>query len=303
MSEKFNAPAIRCKGVRFRYPWQKEDALAGIDLEVMPDTICGLLGRNAAGKTTLMSLLAGLRRHTVGEIEILGEPPYENPNIASRVAFVHANDNDLYLGMKVREVLKTTALFRENWDDELARLLLHAFHVPEKKSVGSLSMGQRAALSCAIGIASRAPLTIFDEAYSGMDAVYRKILAEALLNDFMEHPRTILFSTHYISEWDKLFSEVAIIDEGRIIAVDETDDLKGRGMAILGEADAVDAFVSGKNVLQRRSLGAQKEVWLFGIQEDELESAVRQGLSTERLSLQDLFVGLTKKEEESDVIQ
>jgi ABC-2 type transport system ATP-binding protein len=136
-----------------------------------------------------------------------------------------------------------------------------------------------------------------------MDAVYRKIFAEALLNDFMEHPRTILFSTHYINEWDNLFSDVAIIDEGRIVASGETDDLRGKGAAVVGEANVVNAFVSGRNILQQRSLGTQKEAWLFDLSEDEREAAVRQGLSAERLSLQDLFVGLTRKEGESDVIQ
>jgi ABC-2 type transport system ATP-binding protein len=303
MSEKSQAVAVRCEGVRFRYPWQKDYALAGIDLEIKQDTICGLLGRNAAGKTTLMALLAGFRRRTDGEIGIFGESPYENPNVTSRVAFIHANNSELYTGMKVREVLKAAATFRENWDDALARPLLDTFRVPERKSVDRLSMGQRAALSCAVGIASRAPLTIFDEAYSGMDAVYRRIFAEALLNDFMEHPRTIIFSTHYISEWDNLFSDVAIIDEGRIIATGETDDLRGRGTAIIGEANVVDSFVSGRNILRQRSLGTQKEIWLLDIQDDERESAVRQGLSFERLSLQDIFVGLTRKDEENDVIQ
>jgi ABC-2 type transport system ATP-binding protein len=269
----------------------------------MPDTICGLLGRNAAGKTSLMSLLAGFRRQTGGEIEIFGERPYENPNVASRVAFIYANNNELYNAMKVRDVLKTAAVFREGWDDGLARSLLNAFRVPEKKKVGSLSLGQCAALSCTVGLASRTQLTIFDEAYSGMDAVYRKIFAEALLKDFMEHPRTILFSTHYISEWDNLFSDVAIIDEGRIVALGETDDLRGKGAAVAGEAGAVNGFVSGRNILHERSLGTQKEVWLFDLSADEREAAVRQGLSAERLSLQDLFVGLTRKEGESDVIQ
>jgi ABC-2 type transport system ATP-binding protein len=250
-----------------------------------------------------MALLTGFRRQTGGEVEIFGEQPYENPNVASRVAFIYANNNELYHEMKVREVLKTAAVFREDWDDGLARSLLNAFHVSEKKKIGRLSLGQRAALSCTVGLASRAPLTIFDEAYSGMDAVYRRIFAEALLNDFMEHPRTVLFSTHYISEWDNLFSDVAIIDEGRIVAYGETDDLRSRGRAIAGDANIVDTFVSGRNILQQRSLGTQKEVWLFDLPSDEIEAAVRQGLSAERLSLQDLFVGLTRKEGESDVIQ
>jgi ABC-2 type transport system ATP-binding protein len=303
MSEKAQAPAVRCDGIRLRYFGQKAEALAGVDLEVMPGTICGLLGRNAAGKTSLMALLAGFRRQTGGEIEIFGEKPYENPGVASRVAFVYANNNEMYLKMKARDALKTAALFREGWDDELARSLLDAFRVPEKRKIKKLSLGQRAALSCAIGLASRAPLTIFDEAYSGMDAVYRRIFAEALLNDFMAHPRTILFSTHYISEWDHLFSHVAIIDEGRIIASGEADDLRARGAAIVGGAEAVDAFVSGRNVLRQRSLGSQKEAWILGLPEDGREAAVRLGLSVERLSLQDLFVGLTRKEGENDVIQ
>ncbi|MDR0596815.1 MAG: ABC transporter ATP-binding protein [Clostridiales Family XIII bacterium] len=304
ISIKKIAPAIRCEGVRLRYPWQKKSALEDVSFTLMPNTICGLLGRNAAGKTSLMSLLAAYRKPTAGSIEVFGENPYENPNVAPKVAFVYSNNDEYYLGMKVKNVLKHAAALRPNWDGDYALSLIERFKLPMKKSVRSLSLGQRAAFSSAIGLASRTPLTIFDEAYLGMDAVYRRFLADSILADFMAHPRTILFSTHYISEWEGLFSEAAIIDEGRIIAHGDCDELKAMGMLVAGEASAVDRMTAGKELRQSRALGTQKEVFVLGgISPDERAAAESQGLTIERPTLQSLFIALTGQEGEIDELQ
>ncbi|MDR0346778.1 MAG: hypothetical protein LBH56_00155, partial [Coriobacteriales bacterium] len=103
---------------------------------------------------------------------------------------------------------------------------------PLKKTASKMSQGQAAALRCTIGLASRAPLTIFDEAYLGMDAVYRRVFIDELLSDYLKHPRTILFSTHYIAEMERLFSEAAIIDAGRVLAHDDADTLRTQGKTL-----------------------------------------------------------------------
>jgi ABC-2 type transport system ATP-binding protein len=302
MIESKDIPVIRCEGVRLRYPRQKKEALAGVSFQLKANTICGLLGRNAAGKTSLLSLLTAFRRPTGGRVTVFGEDPWENPRVAPRVAFVYITQDAYFISIKVKEALKAAATFRENWDGDFARHLVELFKIPEKKYVSSLSQGQHAALCCTIGLASRAPLTIFDEAYSGMDAVYRRIFADVMLSDFMEHPRTILFSTHYISEWDKVFSDSVVIDEGRVIAAGECDVLRDMGLHITGAADAVGKFSVGKKILQSRSLGNQKEALMFGdFSSQEYAEAEAHGLTVKRPSLQDLFVGLTRKEGEQDV--
>lgn len=226
--------AIECTDLRLRYPWQRTEALAGVDLRVPRGAICGLFGRNGAGKTSLMALLAGLRRPSGGSVRVLGEDPWENPRVASQVAFVFPKTNTeaMINSVRARDMLRMCALSRPRWDADLALRLLKRFDVPLKKTPAKMSQGQAAALRCVLGLAARAPLTIFDEAYLGMDAVYRKVFIDELLADYMAHPRTILFSTHYISEMERLFSEAVIIDAGKVLAHDDADALRARGKTL-----------------------------------------------------------------------
>ncbi|MDR1185222.1 MAG: ABC transporter ATP-binding protein [Coriobacteriales bacterium] len=226
--------AIECTNLRLRYPRQRTEALAGMSFAVPQGAICGLFGRNGAGKTSLMALLAGLRRPSGGSVRVFGEDPWENARVAPQVAFVFSKtDSDAVINsIRVRDLLKMGALFRPNWDAGFAAHLLKRFDVPLKKTPSKMSQGQAAALRCTIGLASRAPLTIFDEAYLGMDAVYRKIFIDELLTDYLTHPRTILFSTHYIAEMERLFSEAVIIDAGQVLIHDDADTLRERGKTL-----------------------------------------------------------------------
>lgn len=222
-------PAICCENVSLHYRKQPQDALSELNLTISEGSICGILGRNAAGKTSLLSLLAAHRKPTSGHVKVFGANPYENPDIMPKIAFAYSCDADglgVFGGMSVQEVLKLSALFRPNWDKEYAESMAGRFELSRKKAVMSLSKGQQAALQCVVGLASRASLTIFDEVYNGMDAVYRRVFRDALLQDYMAHPRTILFSTHYISEWESIFSEVVIIDQGRLILHEDSDNLR-----------------------------------------------------------------------------
>jgi ABC-2 type transport system ATP-binding protein len=226
--------AFECTNLRLHYPFQRTEALAGISLAVPRGAICGLFGRNGAGKTSLMALLAGLRRPSGGSVRVFGEEPWENTRIAPQVAFVFPKNNPgaILNSTPTRDLLQMGAFFRPNWDADFAEHLLKRFDVPLKKAASKMSQGQAAALRCAVGLASRAPLTIFDEAYLGMDAVYRKIFIDELLADYLAHPRTILFSTHYIAEMERLFSEAIIIDAGQVLVHDDADTLRERGKTL-----------------------------------------------------------------------
>jgi len=225
------APAFELCDVTLRYPGQTQPALQQVNLSVPADAICGLFGRNAAGKTSLMALLAAFRKPTSGTVRVWGEDPYENPGIVPHVAFTSNSEGNNRFGgtYKVKLHLKLGAQFRPNWDQAFAQHLVERFELPLNRTLNRLSLGQRAALRCIVGLASRAPLTIFDEAYLGMDAVFRQIFVDELLQDYLTHPRTILFSTHYIAEMERLFTEAVIIDQGRILLHDDCDNLRAQG--------------------------------------------------------------------------
>jgi ABC-2 type transport system ATP-binding protein len=216
---------IEFKNVILRYKTQ--NAIDEVSFTLKENTICGIFGRNGAGKTSLFNLLAGYRRSTSGEVRVFGENPYENAAIAQKVVLI-ADKSDENDGFTVRETLRLNATFRPNWDESYAEKLVKRFELPLKKPMWSLSHGQRATVRAVVGLASRCELTIYDEAYLGMDAAFRKMFVREILDDFTQNPRTILFSTHYINEMPNLFGEVLILDTGKVVLHEDGDALRAK---------------------------------------------------------------------------
>ncbi|MFI8706818.1 ATP-binding cassette domain-containing protein [Bacillus sp. NPDC077411] len=271
-------------------------ALNNISLNLPEQAICGLIGRNGAGKTSLLSLLSAYRRPSSGTITISGENPYENRNIMPQIAYIYDNQNETENSLHVKDLFKITAALRPNWDAAYAEKLMKLFEIPMKKTMGALSHGMRSAVHVIIGLAGQTPITIYDEAYLGMDAAVRKLFISELLSDYTQRPKLILFSTHFINEMEGLFSEAIIINKGRVIAHDDCDTLRSKGTAVTGFSEAVDSFVNGRESLLQRTLGRQKEAVLFGeLSEQDRLDAAKAGLEFSQPSLQDLFIYMTEK--------
>lgn len=271
-------------------------ALNNVSLKLPEQGICGVLGRNGAGKTSLLSLLCAYRRPTSGKITIFGENPYENRNIMPRIALIHEDQSGIENDFKIKDLFKIAATLRPNWDATYAEKLIKLFEIPVKKTIGSLSHGMRSAVHVIIGLAGQTPITIYDEAYLGMDAAMRKLFISELLSDYMQRPKLILFSTHFLNEMEGLFSEAIIIDKGQVIAHDDCDNLRSKGTAVTGFSEVVDRFANGREILSQRALGRQKEVVLFGeLSENERLAAEKEGLELSHPSLQDLFIYMTEK--------
>lgn len=270
-------------------------ALDSLDLSLSGNKIIGLLGRNGSGKTTLLSIIAGFRKQTSGEVLVNGEPVFENPHVVRDIALIREGGDTVEESEKVSEALRYAEYLRPNWDTAYARQILDRFEVPVTSKLDQLSRGKRSAVGIALGLASRAPLTMFDETYLGLDAPSRYVFYDLVLQDFMEHPRTFILSTHLIEEVSRIFEEVAIIDRGKLLIHDESEALLARGVAITGPQDAVDAFIAGRTVIGERQLGRTKSAMLYGmLQNGERDEAARAGLDLEPLDLQDLFVYLTE---------
>ena len=142
-----------------------------------------------------------------------------------------------------------------------------------------------------IGLASRAEITFFDEPYLGLDAVARQIFYDRLLEDYTEHPRTVILSSHLIDEVSNLIEKVLVIDRGRIIMDEDTDAVRDRAANIVGDAAAVDAFVAGREVIHRESLGRVTSVTVLGaLTAADRERLAAAGLDVAPVSLQQLIV-------------
>lgn len=286
---------VEVKDLSLKY--KKFEALKNISFTLEDGKIYGLIGRNGAGKTSLLSLLASLREATEGTIKIAGENPFENAKIMQNVTFVHET-NYSEEGSKALHYLTLATQFYPNFDPEYANYLIKRFKLPTNKPVNKLSKGMQSVLDVIIGLASRAPITIFDEAYLGMDAPTRKIFYQEVLEDQEKYPRIIILSTHLVSEMDFLFDEVLILHKGSLLVKEDYETLVSRGATITGSASEIDAFVAGKRVIGSQQLGNTKAVTIYEKNMDEIEEeARRNGLSVGPISLQDLFIYLTDDEE------
>jgi ABC-2 type transport system ATP-binding protein len=274
-------------------------ALDRLDLRLAPGKIHGLLGRNGSGKSTLAAVLAGFRRPDEGRVLIEGgdlgtaQEPYENAVVTSRVCLIRES-GDRPEAVSVKQAIALAAALRPYWDADLAGELLDRFEVPLNKKIQKLSRGKKSALGVVLGLASRAPLTIFDESYLGMDVPSRNLFYDALLADYTEVPRTFVLSTHLVSEVSAMLEEVVILDNGRLVTQSPVDSLRGRGASIVGPVATVDKFTAGFTVLAEERLGGTKSTTVLGdLDPALLAQATAAGLEIGPVGLQDLFVHLT----------
>src|SRR3954470_2331067 len=244
------AATVRDVTMRFR----GHTALDGVSTVIERDSITGLLGRNGAGKTTLMQLLTGHRLPTSGSVEVLGGAPYENEGVLSRICFV--KEGQRYPDhFRVHDALGAAALVYPDWDADLAAELLRDFDLPGKRPVKKLSRGMTSAVGIVIGLASRAPVTLFDEPYLGLDAVARQLFYDRLLADYAEHPRTVVLSTHLIEEIAPLLEHVLLIDRGRVLLDADAESLRDSAVTVTGPAEQVHSFARQHELLHSEFLG------------------------------------------------
>jgi len=243
-------PTISVAGLSRRY--RGHTALDNISLTVEPDTVTGLLGRNGAGKTTLLRIITGLEFPTDGEVTVFGAVPAENEAVLRRMVFVREEQS--YPELRVGTAIRVASWFYPNWSAELAEQLIADFELPLSRRIGRLSRGMRSAVGIVIGLAARAELTLFDEPYAGLDAVARQLFYDRLLADYVEHPRTIVLSTHLIDEVADLLEHVVMLDHGRVALDAPTDEIRGTAMTVSGPATAVEEFVAGGPVWHRQAV-------------------------------------------------
>ncbi|PKR77170.1 ABC transporter ATP-binding protein [Halalkalibacillus sediminis] len=285
---------MKIEAKELRKVYGKEVALQSFSSKLEGDKIIGLLGKNGAGKTTFLRLLAGHFQPSKGDLTVGGEKPFNNRNVSKDICFV-AEANNFKEKFRVRDVLKVASKYYPNWDHARAMELVKVFKLKERQKVKGLSKGMSSALGIIIGLASRAPITIFDEPYIGLDASFRSTFYDLLLEEYELHPRTFILSTHLIDEVSKLFEEVVIIHEGELMLHEKATDLSEQHLLVSGKDEQVESFVKDKNVIHQTNLIGQKSAIIYGGEFDEQEAQAI-GLKTEHCSIQELFVHLTKEE-------
>lgn len=265
-------------------------ALKGIDLQITEPKIYGLLGRNGAGKTTFMQLLAGYDKPSGGELTINGMKPFDNRAVTENICLIKEADN-FKKDLTVHQVLKISSMLYSNWDKELAADLLEGFDLDKRRRVKNLSKGMESALGIIVGLASKAPVTMLDEPYIGLDAASRAYFYEVLLEEFHNTPRIIILSTHLIDEVSNLFEEVIIFNKGSILLHKSAEELRAQSFCISGPAAQVKAFTDGKQIIKETSFAGTSQAYLLSTEEPDLSG----DLAVSGVPLQDMMVHLTEK--------
>lgn len=274
-------------------------AVNEVSFTLEPDKIYGLLGRNGAGKTTIMHMITAQLFATSGELKVFGEEPYENSRVLSQICFIKESLKypDNYM---VKDVLELSASLFPNWDKEYANSLVQDFQLPLKRRMKKLSRGMHSSVGIIVGLASRAPLTIFDEPYLGLDAVARALFYDRLIEDYSEYPRTIVLSTHLIDEVSRMLEHIIVIDGGKILINEDAEELRGAAYSVAGTASAVESFITGKKVISREPFGALLTAGVFDrLTDTDKKKAESLGLQIASVSLQQLIVQLTNKKLET----
>lgn len=300
--------AIRVKDLRKRYEGRSPvDAVNGLDIEVRTGECFGLLGPNGAGKTTTIEVLEGLTRPSSGEVEVLGRRwDREDAEIRERIG-VTLQETRFPEKATVRETLQLFRSFYRHGsspDEALARVALE----PKADSyVETLSGGQQRRLAVAVALVGDPELMFLDEPTTGLDPQSRRQLWD-VIRDLRAQGRTILLTTHYMDEAERLCDRVAIIDHGRVIALGSPAELIARlggehvvEFALTAPGPIPDDFVGLPTVLASRQEGDGFALTvaephraipaLLERLEDNNWHLAR--LTTRQISLEDVFVALT----------
>jgi ABC-2 type transport system ATP-binding protein len=205
---------------------RKIRAVDGLSLNVLEGSIYGLLGRNAAGKTTTIRMAMGLARPTWGTIEVFGLNPARDPERVKVLEQVGYVPEDKVLGGGTARSLLTLnrAFYPGTWSDELARKVVDRLELPLDAT--NLSLGNKTKCALAVAIAQRSRLLILDEPTTGLDPVVLDALLRLLVEDCTADGRTIFLSSHQLTEIEQIADHIGIMDRGKVLVEGPLDDIR-----------------------------------------------------------------------------
>jgi len=229
-------------------------AVDDLTFQIEENKFIGLIGRNGAGKTTLLKLIAGFLKPSQGEIKVFSLNPFNSLQVSSNTIFI---DNHMAFpeAFRLDDILSEVSRFYKHWDAKLAKRLFEYFSFNPKQGHASLSKGNQSTFNMIVGLAARCPLTIFDEPTGGMDSAVRKDFYRALLKDYLEYPRTIILSSHLLSEVEDILEDILLLRDGSKCLHQSVLELKEFALGLKGPKQRVLELVEGKEILYREEFG------------------------------------------------
>jgi len=266
-------------------------ALSNVSLSFAENRIYGLLGRNGAGKTTLLDILTARIFADNGHIKCFGEKVIENGKMLANICYMPEKGLSA-TDLKVKTILKAGQSFYPKFSSTYADVLCSRFDLNVDQKYQALSKGYESILRIILGLASRAPITIFDEPLLGLDLAARDMFYGELIEDYSQNPRTFIVSTHLIEESIDVFDEVIIINKGDILRQATVEELLSKTFYVSGKADDVDVFVQNLPVLGSETIGHLKFAAVDAVLTDDMR---RSGLDFTPVSIRKLFIYMTNQ--------
>jgi ABC-2 type transport system ATP-binding protein len=274
--------------------YEGSNVLAGVDLALEPGSVLGLIGRNGAGKSTLIRAMLGLLEPLAGEAFVFGEPALKlSDDAKARLAYVPQQPEAL-AWLTAQQMLDYVGRFYPRWDATFARKTLERWKIQPNKLLAKLSPGERQRVDLIRALASQPELLVLDEPAAALDPVARRELLREVALRAGESGTTVLFSTHIVSDLERVASEIAFLHEGRLLlrcGVDETKERYARLWLPAKMSAAAPAQALSRRRHDDGSLSLMVERDACG---QWPEAAKLPGARVDALGLEDLFVEIAE---------
>lgn len=273
--------------------YDQQSVLKGVSLAVEPGAVLGLIGRNGAGKSTLIRAMLGLIEPDAGTATVWGEPALRmTDSVKQRLGYV-PQQAEAMAWLEVGEMLDFIGRFYPRWDATYVDATLDRWQLPRNKLLAKLSPGERQRVAIVRALASQPALLVLDEPASALDPVGRRELLREIASRAGESGTTVLFSTHIVSDLERVASHVAFLHEGRLLLHSELDSLKDRNLRLhVPEAVAAQLREDVPGEVSRRPhpYGGLSITVLRGEDAPWPDLVQVPGVRAEALPLEDLFI-------------
>jgi ABC-2 type transport system ATP-binding protein len=265
--------------------------LKNISFSLELGCITGFVGANGAGKTTTIKLLLDLLKKDSGQIRYFGEGSGADlTRVKNRLGFV-LDEGCLYDCLTIAEMKNLVASAYSDWDDGEFRKRLRQFSLDPKQKITTLSRGMRTKFALSLALSHHADLLIMDEPTSGLDPLVRSELLDILLEYMKTGDRCVLFSTHIVSDLERVADALILIDQGEIILQEDKDALLDTHRIVKGDKDKLSE--------QTRALFMNLRETDYGFEglTDEAEAVQKRipDALIEKASIEDIFLGYTRR--------
>ncbi len=226
-----NEALVRVENVSIRY--NKQLVVDQVSLEVARGSVYALLGRNGAGKSSLMRCLLGLQRPTSGRVRVFGEDVWTHrARLLARTAYV-PETSDAPSALRVRDVVAFHQSMYPTWDDPAVRGRLARIGVSETAAISSLSKGQRALFTLALALGSKPELLVLDDPTLGLDVVARNDFFSDFIGELADHGTTVVLTTHDLAGVEGIADRVGILQGSRLALDEDVEQMKvDRGQSL-----------------------------------------------------------------------